>query len=1064
MSEFLRYLLDKRAEKKAVIEDRKQRDIDENAREAAEMLRRNREAMKSRIKQMRDYHSGKSSPVSRAPSRGNTSTGQKSVSERLARIIVFALGEKIEREVRQAVNTEINNPQNFTNRAIAVVDDKLDSANKSLNRLLDYSVSTQKMLEKLSKNISRGSGTGFFPDLDIPGNKKGKGFKPTGAELGLLARAFTWMASFGLGVQSLGDTPGDTFEEQVANQKKAREGLEKLFGIKKTPSHAEERERDTSLDRIIRQREFNGTNLSPLMTPPNLATSDEVGPKPRRMLKPDNAIKEQKILELKQKISVLREGISYHLSQSPEWQKRYHNRYTKALADLERYQRELAALEGFTPGPKPRRMLKPNKAVSKPSTIQNMLKGMEKFAPKNSAVSNPDNNQAFFFMPPKTPRQSENVEYRLGDNDLNPTKSTRYKRLFGGFDTGMGTYLAPQMRGQYPNMSGNPRATYDGSFDGYSTSDPRQENDGRNGPSSTIARQYEQRKRTEARLFSNAPMMPGKDVKSTITNVKSRNAGISQGAGSMLTDAKGRVISTADTNLPVHQRAFLDTLAMGNATSGGNYWESPDYNTIVGGKKFTDMSKHPEIFGTPDSTAAGRYQFTKTTWKDVVRRYNRENPDNPITDFSAKNQDRAAYFLAQKDYARRTGGRDLDADLKAGNTEHIRSGLGGSGMDTTWQILQKKSVTEIDSAYRANLARNQEYATQPGQLSNKSKSTFDTLLNPDARVKEAQSKKFTPTNPDKPLTNTFVHMSNQGKIRDKPISDNLSDVLNYAGSQSGIDKVEVTSGGQDAIGTRRGKRTGSTRHDNGNAADLVLWRGGKKLDFNNPDDRAIMQTFVRNASKAGATGIGAGNEYMGGNTLHVGFGKEATWGSAGKGDGWVAQAAAEGRKERSGFNLSTWKKETEAKKSTPDVVKMKPSAMKFRLDKDGKLVPDLELVAGQTGLEKHPLFRKMKRATEAESLVPPRQEDIERRAREAEENAKKQREKDREMSVARARSAMPKQEEKVGTVQGNTHKRMSGSLAAVNRQSKGQNPANARDSHVSGVVNMPTYWSKIDEV
>jgi len=1062
MSEFLRYLLDKRAEKKAVIEDRKQRDIDENAREAAEMLRRDREAMSSRVKQMRDNHSGKSSSIQRAPMAGGTSKGQKSTPERLARIIVFALGDKIEREVRQAVSTEISNPQNYTNRAIAVVDDKLDSANKSLNKLLDYSITTHKMLEKLSKNISRGSGTSFFPDLDIPGNKKGKGFKmPTGAELGLMARAFTWMASFGLGVQSLGDTPGDTFEEQVANQKKYREGLEKLFGIKKTPSHSQERERDTSLDRIIRQREFNGTNLSPLMTPPNLATSDEVGPKPRRMLKPDNAIKEQKILELKQKISVLREGISYHLSQSPEWQKRYHNRYTKALQDLERYQRELAALEGLTPGPKPRRLLKPNKAVSKPSTIQNMLNGMNRFAPKNPSVSNQNasDDSAFYFMPQK--RQSNNIEYRFGDNNINPTNSIRYKRLFGGFDTGMGTYLAPQMSGQYSGNGFSPRTTYDGSYNGYSTSDPRQENDGRNGPSSTIARQYEQRKRTEARLFSNTPMMPGKDVKSTITNVKSRNAGISQGAGSMLTDAKGRVISTADTNLPVHQRAFLDTLAMGNATSGGNYWESPDYNTIVGGKKFTDMSKHPEIFGTPDSTAAGRYQFTKTTWKDVVRRYNRENPDNPITDFSAKNQDSAAYFLAQKDYARRTGGRNLDEDLKAGNTEHIRSGLGGMGMDTTWQILQKKSVSDIDSAYRANLARNQEYATQPGQLSDKSKSTFDTLLNPDARI--STNKKFDPVNPSKPMTNSFVQMSNQGKIRDKPISDNLSDVLNYAGSQSGIDKVEVTSGGQDAIGTR-GKRTGSTRHDNGNAADLVLWRGGKKLDFNNPDDRAVMQAFVRNASKAGATGIGAGNEYMGGNTLHVGFGKEATWGSAGKGDGWVAQAAAEGRKERSGFNLSTWKKETEAKKSTPDVVKMKPSAMKFRLDKNGKLVPDFELVAGQTGLEKHPLFRKMKKATEAESLVPPRQEDIERRARETEENAKKQREKEREMSVARARAAMPKPDEKVGTVQGNTHKRMSGSLAAVNRQSKGQNPANARDSHVSGVVNMPTYWSKIDEV
>lgn len=52
-----------------------------------------------------------------------------------------------------------------------------------------------------------------------------------------LAGAAQWLKGFGaqgalgLSVQGLGDTPGDTFEEQVANQKKYREGLLRLFGM-----------------------------------------------------------------------------------------------------------------------------------------------------------------------------------------------------------------------------------------------------------------------------------------------------------------------------------------------------------------------------------------------------------------------------------------------------------------------------------------------------------------------------------------------------------------------------------------------------------------------------------------------------------------------------------------------------------------------------------------------------------------------------------------------------------------------------------------------------------------
>ena len=114
-------------------------------------------------------------------------------------------------------------------------------------------------------------------------------------------------------------------------------------------------------------------------------------------------------------------------------------------------------------------------------------------------------------------------------------------------------------------------------------------------------------------------------------------------------------------------------------------------------------------------------------------------------------------------------------------------------------------------------------------------------------------------------------------IRKHPISPKLKTVLDSA-----------SAGGQPTKGSG-GARTGSTRHDNGNAADLRLYKDGRKLVDTNPEDRAIMAKFVSAAVAAGATGVGAGHNYMGPDSIHVGFGKQATWGGA----PWI-QAAASG--------------------------------------------------------------------------------------------------------------------------------------------------------------------------
>jgi muramidase (phage lysozyme) len=76
--------------------------------------------------------------------------------------------------------------------------------------------------------------------------------------------------------------------------------------------------------------------------------------------------------------------------------------------------------------------------------------------------------------------------------------------------------------------------------------------------------------------------------------------------------------------------------------------EGADYNVIVGGKKFNDFSKHPRIVGLRTkegpSTAAGKYQITKTTYDDFA-------PKLGITDFSPRSQDRIAVAIFQKEKA-----------------------------------------------------------------------------------------------------------------------------------------------------------------------------------------------------------------------------------------------------------------------------------------------------------------------------------------------------------------------------------------------------------------------------
>jgi hypothetical protein len=140
----------------------------------------------------------------------------------------------------------------------------------------------------------------------------------------------------------------------------------------------------------------------------------------------------------------------------------------------------------------------------------------------------------------------------------------------------------------------------------------------------------------------------------------------------------------------------------------------------------------------------------------------------------------------------------------------------------------------------------------------------------------------------------------RGKIRDKPIGETLRRVLERAADSAGVDVVRVTSGSQPGT---TGRSTGSTRHNNGRAADLQLVVGGRTLEFTDEDGGSTVVAFVTAAAANGASGIGAGVGYMGPRTLHVGFGtspadrSRLVWGRGGRSanaPAWLREAAERG--------------------------------------------------------------------------------------------------------------------------------------------------------------------------
>lgn len=130
-----------------------------------------------------------------------------------------------------------------------------------------------------------------------------------------------------------------------------------------------------------------------------------------------------------------------------------------------------------------------------------------------------------------------------------------------------------------------------------------------------------------------------------------------------------------------------------------------------------------------------------------------------------------------------------------------------------------------------------------------------------------------------------INYENRGGVRNLRLSSRLEDILRRTAEEVRLD-VFIVSGGQmsmDAYQRAPGRKTnsggssptyflngrpvrkGSTRHDNGNAADLYLKDGGTMIRLNDPKMNAFVEAFFRNGGQGGSGDF----DYMGPNTIHL---------------------------------------------------------------------------------------------------------------------------------------------------------------------------------------------------
>lgn len=307
-----------------------------------------------------------------------------------------------------------------------------------------------------------------------------------------------------------------------------------------------------------------------------------------------------------------------------------------------------------------------------------------------------------------------------------------------------------------------------------------------------------------------------------------------------------------------------------------------------------------------------------------------ENPADVHSDPSQRNRQQKAHGIASWDdfRSRRIENRFGSTPDKLSVTEQTKALVWEmkNHYKKAWSDLNNEELPESDRMY--SVIKNFESPMDPVGQTNKRFAMYKNLdvgegtdistnsksnpLSVAQKVSSALPGQIQPV-PERE-TKVIENQSKEASVRKMPIQPKLKNTLTYAAAASGVDIVSVFSGGQTEKGSA-GPRTGSIRHDDGNAADIYLYKDGRKLNMEDPEDRKVMSKFISNARAAGATGIGAAPDYMGVHGIHVGFGSEKTWGAKGKSANapdWLKNAYEVGQKMPA-VDPTEWMKENKEK-------------------------------------------------------------------------------------------------------------------------------------------------------
>lgn len=241
------------------------------------------------------------------------------------------------------------------------------------------------------------------------------------------------------------------------------------------------------------------------------------------------------------------------------------------------------------------------------------------------------------------------------------------------------------------------------------------------------------------------------------------------------------------------------------------------------------------------------------------------------------------------------------SNLATGNeSAGVRSG--GAAISSYSSAEERYVLEKGTEHYRRNVLGRYQQNAGTGE---------GTAQTTDGRVWDS---KFNPTTGGTLGSSVQQAQLTSGAIRNKGIDQDVMTALDYASKKNGVIAV-VGSGGQDRIGTGN-RRTGSTRHDDGGAADVKFMMAGPDgkplldakgkpqfVDMSTHEGRAKMSSIVADTASMGMTGFGAGRGYMGDQTIHIGKGSVATWGAE---KGWLAESYRKG--SSSPVNPKDWAK------------------------------------------------------------------------------------------------------------------------------------------------------------